>query len=82
MTYFATDEGWLYLSVVLDLYSHRVVGWSAQPSLSRRSPVKALTSAIRDRRPVPGSPHTPIEGRRTPSTTPPYVRADTALSPR
>ena len=53
-TYIATDEGWLYLSVVLDLYSRRVVGWSAQPSLSRRGPVDALTSAIRDRRPAAG----------------------------
>lgn len=54
MTYIATDEGWLYLSVVLDLYSRRVVGWSAQPSLSRLGPVEALTSAVRDRRPAPG----------------------------
>ena len=54
MTYIATDEGWLYLSVVLDLYSRRVVGWSAQPSLSREGPVAALTSAIRDRRPAAG----------------------------
>ena len=53
MTYIATDEGWLYLSVVLDLYSRRVVGWSAQPSLSRRGPVEALTSA--DPRPPPRS---------------------------
>ena len=54
MTYIATDEGWLYLSVVLDLYSRRVVGWSAQPTLSRRGPIEALTSAIRDRRPAAG----------------------------
>lgn len=54
MTYIATDEGWLCLSVVLDLYSRRVVGWSAQPSLSRRGPVEALTSAVRDRRPAAG----------------------------
>lgn len=54
MTYISTGEGWLYLSVVLDLYSRRVVGWSAQPSLSRRGPVEALTSAIRERRPAAG----------------------------
>lgn len=28
ITYIATDEGWLYLAVVLDLYSRKVVGWS------------------------------------------------------
>lgn len=54
MTYIPTDEGWLYLSVVLDLFSRRVVGWSAQPTLSRRGPIEALTSAIRDRRPPAG----------------------------
>ena len=42
------------LSVVLDLYSRRVVGWSAQPSLSRRGLLEALTSAIRARRPAAG----------------------------
>ncbi len=54
MTYIATDEGWLYLSVVLDLYSRRVVGWSAQPSLSRSGPLDALASAVRNRRPAAG----------------------------
>ena len=28
ITYISTDEGWLYLAVVLDLYSRMVVGWS------------------------------------------------------
>ena len=54
MTYIATAEGWLYLSVVLDLHSRRVVGWSAQPSLSWHGPVEALTAAIRERQPVAG----------------------------
>jgi putative transposase len=54
MTYIPTGEGWLYLSVVLDLHSRRVVGWSAQPSLSRQGPIEALTSAIRARRPPAG----------------------------
>jgi transposase InsO family protein len=31
ITYIKTHEGWLYLSVVIDLFSRRVVGWSAHP---------------------------------------------------
>ena len=67
MTYIATGEGWLYLSVVLDLYSRRVVGWSAQPSLSRRGPIGALTSALRDRCPAPGLVAHSDQGSQYPS---------------
>ena len=31
LTYIATEEGWLFLAVVIDLFSRRVVGWSMQP---------------------------------------------------
>ena len=62
MTYIATVEGWLYLSVVLDLHSRRVVGWSAQPSLTRRGPVEALSAAIRDRQPATGLIHHSDQG--------------------
>ena len=34
INYLATQEGWLYLAVVLDLYARRVVGWSMQPTLT------------------------------------------------
>jgi putative transposase len=34
ITYIKTHEGWLYLSVVIDLFSRRVVGWSAQPRMT------------------------------------------------
>jgi transposase InsO family protein len=37
LTYIATGEGWLYLAVVLDLYSRRVVGWSMGTRLTYRS---------------------------------------------
>lgn len=33
ITYVQTDAGWLYLAVVLDLYSRRIVGWSRQPHM-------------------------------------------------
>jgi putative transposase len=35
LTYIATEEGWLFLAVVIDLFSRRVVGWSMQPDMRR-----------------------------------------------
>ena len=35
MTYIRTWQGWLYLAVVIDLFSRKVVGWSMKPTLSR-----------------------------------------------
>ena len=35
ITYVATDEGWLYLAVVIDLFSRQVVGWSMKPHMKR-----------------------------------------------
>ncbi len=42
ITYIRTWEGWLYLAVVLDLYSRMVVGWSMKPSLHRDIVLDAL----------------------------------------
>ena len=57
-----TVEGWLYLAVVLDLHSRRVVGWAARPSASRAPAVEALTNALRSRRPAPGLVHHSDQG--------------------
>lgn len=54
ITYLWTREGWLYLSVVLDLFSRRVVGWSMQPTLDRSLVIDALQSALTLRNPEPG----------------------------
>ena len=54
LTYIRTRSGWLYLTVVLDLYSHRVVGWALSDSLSHEAVLKALRRAIARRRPVRG----------------------------
>lgn len=54
ITHVWTAEGWLYLAVVVDLFSRRVVGWAVRPSLHRELAVAALTAALRDRRPAPG----------------------------
>ena len=62
ITYIPTGEGWLYLAVVVDLFSRRVVGWAVRPSLGREIATAALTSALRDRRPGPGLVHHSDQG--------------------
>ncbi len=54
ITYVWTREGWLYLSVVLDLFSRKVVGWTTSASLDRSLVVEALKGALAFRRPAPG----------------------------
>ncbi len=51
ITYVRTLEGWLYLAVVLDLFSRRVVGWSMQRRIDRSLVLQALLMAVRRRRP-------------------------------
>ena len=54
ITYIWTSEGWLYLAVVIDLSSRRVVGWSMNKYISRRLVMDALTMAIWRRKPSAG----------------------------
>jgi putative transposase len=51
ITYVWTDEGWVYLAAILDLYSRAVVGWALSTSLSTELPLTALDNALRRRRP-------------------------------
>ena len=51
ITYLATRMGWLYLTVIIDLFSRMVVGWALSSSLSHEMVVTALKRAIRRRRP-------------------------------
>ena len=57
ITYAWTDEGWLYLAVVIDLFSRAVIGWSMDVTLSTTLPLAALEMAVRRRRPAPGVLH-------------------------
>lgn len=57
ITYVKTHEGWLYLAVILDLFSRRVVGWSMSSSLERRLCLDAVEMAIQKRQPKPGLIH-------------------------
>lgn len=45
-TYLPTSDGWLYLAVVLDLYSRRVVGWSLSQRMTKDLVIKALRLAV------------------------------------
>jgi putative transposase len=54
ITYLRTHEGWLYLAVVLDLFSRQVVGWAMQGQMKTELVLQALTMAVWRRRPKPG----------------------------
>jgi transposase InsO family protein len=54
MTYIPTAEGWLYLAVVLDLFSRRIVGWSMGPAITAELACRALDMAWYSRSPVSG----------------------------
>jgi putative transposase len=51
ITYIRTWQGWLYLAVVLDLYSRKIVGWATAPTIHRELVLNAVLMAIRRRRP-------------------------------
>lgn len=51
ITYIRTWQGWLYLAVVMDLFSRRIVGWAVKPTIHRELVLEAITKAIRCRRP-------------------------------
>ncbi len=51
ITYISTYQGWLYLAVVMDLYSRRIVGWSMSRWINRHLVMDALSMAIGARRP-------------------------------
>ncbi|MBO0782863.1 MAG: IS3 family transposase [Ktedonobacteraceae bacterium] len=56
-TYIWTAEGWLYLAVVLDLFSRMVVGWSMAATQDAALVIQALQMAIARRHPPPGLLH-------------------------
>lgn len=54
ITYIATEEGWLYLAVVVDLFSRRIVGWSLRPEMRTEIVTRALEMAWYGRGPERG----------------------------
>jgi len=51
ITYIRTWQGWLYLAVIVDLYSRKVVGWSMKPTLARELVLDAIMMAVWRRHP-------------------------------
>jgi putative transposase len=57
ITYVPTQEGWLYLAGVMDLYSRKVVGWAMDERLTTTLPLAALDMALGQRQPAAGLLH-------------------------
>ena len=57
ITYIWTDEGWLYLAAILDVFSRRVVGWAAGERITTKLATDALEMALWRRQPQPGLIH-------------------------
>jgi putative transposase len=54
ITYVWTREGWVYLAVIIDLFSRRLVGWAISSRMKQDLALRALNMAIAIRRPPPG----------------------------
>ena len=57
LTYVPTDEGWLYLALVLDLFSRKLVGWAMSATMPQELTLAALAVALGWRDPAPGLVH-------------------------
>ena len=68
ITYIETDQGWLYLATVMDLYSRRIVGWAMEDHLRADLPLTALRMAIAVQRPGAGLIHHSDRGVQYAST--------------
>ena len=80
ITYLPTREGWLYLAVVLDLASRRVIGWSASAELTDALTLEALRRALALRRPAPGALHHSDRGRQYASRAYQQLLVESALT--
>jgi transposase InsO family protein len=69
ITYLWTDEGWLYLAIVLDLFNREVIGWSLKPRMTTDIVIDALTMAWFRRRPEAGVMHHSDRGSQYASYT-------------
>ena len=64
ITFVPTAEGWLYLAVLIDLYSRRVVGWAMSARIDQQLVLDALNMALLQRRVKPGLIHHSDQGRQ------------------
>jgi len=64
ITYISTDQGWLYLAAVMDLYSRRIIGWAMSEHIDSDLVTSALQMAISQRKPQTGLLHHSDRGSR------------------
>src|ERR1700730_8653965 len=64
ITYVPTEEGWLYLAVVLDLFTRKIVGWAMHDHMRAELTIAALTMAIQRQKPPSGLTHHSDRGRQ------------------
>jgi putative transposase len=69
ITYIATEEGWLYLAGILDLYSRRLAGWAMSEHIDTELILAAWGMALTQRQPPAGWSFIPIAASNTPVTT-------------
>jgi len=81
LTYVWTLEGWLYLAVLLDLYSRRVVGWAMGQRLTVELAEQALTMALANRAPTAGLLHHSDRGSQYAATSYQRILAAYGLRP-
>lgn len=65
ITYIWTREGWVYLAVIIDLFSRRVIGWAVSTRMKQDLAIRALNMAVALRRPPPGCIHHTDRGAQT-----------------
>jgi putative transposase len=80
ITYIPTDEGWLYLAAIMDLYSRRIVGWAMQDNLGTSIVLRALDMALVHRQPSKGLLHHSDRGSQYASTAYQRVLADGGIT--
>jgi transposase InsO family protein len=62
ITYIPTQEGWLYLAAILDLYTRSIVGWAMSDRITSELTISALKMALRQQQPLPGLLHHSDQG--------------------
>jgi len=81
ITYIATGEGWIYLAVVLDACSRKVVGWAMSAFLETSLVTEALSRAQKERRPAPGLLHHSDRGVQYASSAYRVLLANSKITP-
>ena len=77
-TYIQTEEGWLYLAVVLDLFSRKVIGWAMRETMDTALVLAALHMALLERQPPAGLLHHSDQGSQYTATA--YLECLTAAA--